>query len=81
MKEFKSYKEHNERREQVLSDLYRLFEVLNKSQARLSTKKEPVYHDRKGDRAEKKILDSYFAVALSELSLATLIKEYDKLLD
>lgn len=84
MKEFKGYKEHNEKREQVLSGFYRLFQVLNDS-----TKKdagiehagmEYTYHNGKGDLAEKKILDLYKVVVLSDLSLATLIKEYDKLL-
>lgn len=68
MKEFKGYDTHNERRQQVLDNLYRIFTALNQTM------------DGHGDAAESEITTRYHAVAVSELSTATLIKEYERLL-
>ena len=67
MKEHKGYQEYNERRDQVLNNFLRIFNFMNEL--------EP----GSGDEKENEIADKYKVVSISELSLATLIKEYEEI--
>jgi len=68
MREHKGFNTNNERRELVLTNLDRLFNIMNKTEA------------NSGNKAESEIADRFKVVYLGELSTSTLIKEYERLL-
>ena len=69
MRGFKGYNTNNDRREQVLNNLERLFVVMNKTES------------HSGSKAENSIADRYKVAFISELSTSTLINEYERLLN
>ena len=69
MKEFKGYKEHNEKRDTLINQIENLFDLYNRGDY------------GSGDTLEEEILDKYNCISISELSTATLINIYESLLN
>jgi len=69
--EHKGYQTNNESRDLALSNLYRMFDHMNKFDMESGDS---------GDIAEENIMNKYDVAAISELSTATLLSEYEKLM-